>query len=204
MSPPKPAPDPPQPVSRIAVGAAVGVLLVLFLQAGGDEVLRLLRYDRGPVEAGQLWRLVTAHVVHLGWGHAVLNAAAFGLILVAFGPALRPAHWAWVVLSSLLVVDAGLWFIHPEVQWYAGLSGVLHGMVAAAAIAVWPANPRIAFAILAVVSGKLLWEFAAGPLPFSERMAGNSIIVQAHFWGAAGGALAALVVTRRHRGIDPL
>ena len=204
MPTPKPGSGPRQPVFRPAIGAGIVVVLVLLLQVGGEDVGPFLRYDRGPIEGGQLWRLVTAHLVHLGWGHAIVNATALALIVAAFGPVLRPVQWLWVAVTSALVVDAGLWFVHPAVHWYAGLSGVLHGLVAAAAVATRSAMPRLSAAILCFLSGKLLWEFVAGPLPLTSEMAGTNVITQAHFWGAAGGTLAALVVTRRHRRSDPL
>lgn len=193
-----------QPALRAIVGAGIPVLVLLLLQAGGEGVTSLLRYDRAPIEDGQVWRLVTAHVVHLGWGHAVLNAAALALIIVGFGPLLRGSQWIVVVLVSALAVDAGLWFLHPIVDWYAGLSGVLHGLVAAAGIAMWRATPRPAAVILCLLAGKLLWEFTVGPLPLTGKTTGANVIVQAHLWGAAGGFLGALFVTRRHPADSPV
>jgi len=200
----KPAAGPRPPAFRTTIGAGVLVLVVLLLQVGGENVTTLLRYDRGPIEAGQLWRLVTAHLVHLGWGHAFLNATALALIIAGFGPVLRPAQWIRVAVTSALLVDIGLWFVHPAVHWYAGLSGVLHGLVAGAAVAARSAMPRLAAVILCFLSAKLLWEIAAGPLPLSTTIAATNVITQAHLWGAVGGALAAFLVTRRHTRSDPL
>jgi membrane associated rhomboid family serine protease len=41
----------------------------LALGLGEDELRQWGRYDREALESGELWRLVTAHLVHLGWGH---------------------------------------------------------------------------------------------------------------------------------------
>lgn len=57
---------------RRAVGL-VGVLLLL--QLGGESVRGALRFERDAIAAGELWRLWTAHFVHLGWNHAWLNCA---------------------------------------------------------------------------------------------------------------------------------
>jgi membrane associated rhomboid family serine protease len=46
------------------------------LAAGGDELRDLGRYDRQAIESGEYWRLVSGHLVHLGFGHVWPNLAA--------------------------------------------------------------------------------------------------------------------------------
>ena len=50
--------------------------LILLAAIGGDTVRLAGRYEREAVLDGELWRLVTGHLVHLGWSHTVLNLAA--------------------------------------------------------------------------------------------------------------------------------
>jgi len=42
--------------------------------------LQLLMWDRAAIDAGQWWRLLTAHLVHLDVRHLLLNI--FGLLLI--------------------------------------------------------------------------------------------------------------------------
>lgn len=158
--------------------------------------MTLMRYERAPLQAGELWRLVTAHLVHLGWTHALLNIAALLLIAIGFGPLFRPGQWLLAGLSSALAADAGLWFLHPGVNWYVGLSGVLHGLVAAAAVGLCRARARLGLVIAVVLAAKLLGEAITGPLPYTASIAGGHVIVQAHLWGALGGAVWALLARR--------
>jgi hypothetical protein len=53
--------------------------------------------------------------------------------------------------------------------------------------------------ICAVVVGKLLYEQLVGPLPGSESVAGGTVIVNAHLYGAVGGGLAAFFFWHRVR-----
>src|SRR3546814_5112990 len=61
--------------------------LLLRLQAGGDETQAALRFSRQALEQGAWWRLFTAHFIHLGWAHTVLNIAGV-LLCCALAPQL--------------------------------------------------------------------------------------------------------------------
>ncbi|MFL6551463.1 MAG: rhombosortase, partial [Povalibacter sp.] len=80
----------------------------------------------------------------------------------------------------------------PQLQWYVGLSGVLHGALAAGAIAWWQHETRaLASALTLVLVGKLCWEQWQGALPLSGDML---VIVDAHLYGAVGGLFAGVVL----------
>src|SRR5690606_30285485 len=65
------------------------ILLAVLIQAADSAVAELLRYEREAIFAGQLWRLLTGHLVHLSWTHLLLNI--LGLLFLCFGFA-SPAH----------------------------------------------------------------------------------------------------------------
>jgi hypothetical protein len=89
------------------------------------------------------------------------------------------------------VASAGFWYLSRNMLWYVGLSGVLHGLIIAGAIRGLRQLPGESAVILAAVIGKLTWEQLAGPLPGSESVSGGNVIVNAHLYGAIGGAIAA-------------
>lgn len=203
--PPAKAPDrAPHQGHPVALAALVLATIVLVLQAGGEDLRLWLRYDRPKIAAGQVWRLVTGHLVHLGWSHAMLNATALVLIFAGFERTLRPGQWLWVGVGAMLAIDLGLWIFQPQVSWYVGLSGVLHGLVAAAALSLWATAPRVATVMLIFLAGKLLWEAAAGPLPMTAELAGGDVVVGAHLWGTLGGGLTALMLAALRRSGPPL
>ncbi len=175
--------------------------LCLALALGGEPVRRWGRYDRAGIEAGQLWRLLTGHLVHLNAGHFLLDGTALVLIRLIVGDALSAAEWCGAALASLVAIDAGLYFGSPAVLWYVGLSGMLHGLLAAGACALLERFRGFALTIAAGIAGKLLFEHFVGPLPFSESATGGTVITAAHFYGAVGGTLfgAGLLAVRRRR-----
>lgn len=162
----------------------------VLLALGGDPVRFALRYERHPVLEGELWRLVTGHLVHGTPAHLLLNMAGVGLMGALFPRDYSLGQWLIVLLASLAAIDLGFVLFEPQLQWYVGLSGVLHGALAAGAVAWWRHESRgLALALSVVLLGKLVWEQWHGALPLSGDM---PVIVDAHLYGAIGGTLAGL------------
>lgn len=172
----------------LALLAALAALLLPLL--GGDALRLAWRYQRDAIAAGEWWRFVTAHFVHLDAGHALLNSAGLVLLWALFARALRPAAWSLVLLLSIAAIGAGFWWWQPQLKWYVGASGLLHGAFAAGALAQARRGDRIAGVALLVLVGKLAWERWQGPLPLENP---DLVITAAHRYGALGGVLAAIL-----------
>ena len=186
----------PTPAAWLFLGLAG---LCLMAQAGGHSWQEWLEFQRTGLEKGQLWRLFSAHLVHLGWAHALMNLVALGLLIALFGLQTRPRVLVLLLAVSALAVDAGLWFLHPEILWYVGLSGALHGLLAGLLVLQWTTWNRRYLWLILLLSFKLVWEFVGGPLPVTAEIAGGPVVSQAHFYGALGGTLAALVISVLNR-----
>ncbi|MCG8371014.1 MAG: rhombosortase [Proteobacteria bacterium] len=190
--------------ARRLLAAAVAVAAIV-LRLGGGEVEEALAFDRAALEGGQLWRLVSGHFVHLGWSHLFLNLAGLALVTWLVGAAFGALRWLVVGLVTVVAIDAGFWWLNPQLDWYVGLSGLLHGLLAAGLLAGVVRRRDREAAILAVfVVAKLCWEQLLGPLPGSESTSGGRVIVDAHLYGAVGGVLGGLLAWRRVGGTAPL
>ncbi len=100
----------------------VGIgLLALAAAFGGDEFRLLGRYDRAALAHGEYWRLLTGHLLHLGWGHLWPNLAALALIGALFDDVLDRLAWLAIALGAALAIDGGLYLLDPQVDWYVGL-----------------------------------------------------------------------------------
>jgi rhomboid family GlyGly-CTERM serine protease len=178
----------------------VALLVVCTLLAlGGDELRELGRYERQAVENGELWRLVSGHLVHLGVGHLWPNLAATAIIGLLFEGVFRNADWLRIGAASAAAIDLGLYALEPQVLWYVGLSGVLHGYVAAGALALLVRREKLGIVLAIGVAGKLIFEQLSGPVPFTAESVGGPVVVAAHLYGVIGGLLAEAVtqVARR-------
>jgi rhomboid family GlyGly-CTERM serine protease len=184
--------------SAVAVFPAVLVAVLLAFHGLGADALPVLRYERSAVLSGEAWRLVTGHlvhadIVHLGWN-------ALGVLIVAFLFA-RDYSWRqWLVILgvSTATTDLGFLLLEPQLEWYVGFSGVLHGLMAAGLVA-WLRTSRdaITWIVTGLFAAKLAWEHFAGPLPFTAASLELPVVHQAHTYGAIGGGLAGLWLTRR-------
>jgi rhomboid family GlyGly-CTERM serine protease len=165
----------------------------LALELAGDAGRLWARYDGDLIAEGQYWRLLTAHVVHLGWGHLWPNLTALALIGALFEDLFDACGWWLLIALSAAAIDAGLLALKPEVEWYVGLSGVLHGMVAGGALTAWLRHQTIGLPLILGLAAKLAWEQVVGPVPFTAAAVGGPVVVAAHLYGTAGGLLSVAV-----------
>ncbi len=181
-------------VVPIAVLSCAVIIAIL-----GDAGRVWLSYDRPQIAAGELWRLLSGHFVHLGVTHLMWDAAGFLLIWYLVGQSFGRLEWIFVILVSITALDLGFWFLEPNLKWYVGLSGLVHGLVGAGVVAGIKSG-RIDMWILGVaLIGKLVYEALVGPLPGSEESSGGAVIVTSHIYGAIGGAVAASAILIRVR-----
>jgi len=182
-------------------GFALLLVLALLLspQLGGDPVRLALRYDRAPIAAGQWWRLVTGHFVHLDLHHALLNSAGAVLMWALFARDYTAWKWCLILFASVVGIDAGFWWRDPGLEWYVGCSGVLHGVMAAGTIAHLRRRDPDGWLLLGFLVLKLGFEQTHGPLPFAGG--GVAVVVDAHLYGALAGGLCALGMRLRRESI---
>jgi rhomboid family GlyGly-CTERM serine protease len=182
----------------------IAMIVALLLLLGGETAREGFRFDRVGIASGELWRLATGHFVHLGWPHFALNAAGLGLVWYLVGNVFDRRRWLVIAAGSICTMDLGLWYFDPELRWYVGLSGLLHGILAAG-LTERLRKPDVETLLLgALLLGKLAWEQLSGPLPGSEGTAGGPVVVDSHLFGALGGALTALVLRIRVRPAPPI
>ena len=148
-------------------------------------------YDRPAILGGEYWRLLTGHFTHLSNSHLLLNLAGLVLSWLLVGRNYSTAQWLVVLLLSIVSISSGFWFLDENMLWYVGLSGVLHGLMIAGAIQGLSTLPVESAVICALVVSKLVYEQIVGPLPGSESVSGGTVVVNAHLYGAIGGAIAA-------------
>jgi rhomboid family GlyGly-CTERM serine protease len=177
---------------------AASLIIISFLvDVFGDQGRDWFKYDRLAIEAGEYWRFVTAHIVHLGKSHLNLNMLGFILTWLLVGRNYSVPEWIFVTFISVLLQSLGFWFLDTNMLWYVGMSGLLHGYIIAGAAKGFKTLRTESGVLCGLVILKLIYEQIFGPLPGSESMSGGNVVINAHLYGALGGALAALVLWRR-------
>lgn len=176
---------------------AVIIALSILIMLGGSAANEWLRYDRVWIGQGEAWRLISGHVTHLGWSHLALNSAGLLLVWFLVGGAQSIRDWILVITVSIASIDIGFWLLRPDLLWYVGMSGFLHGILAAGLVPrLRKMQPETAVLTVLLVA-KIAWEQIGGPLPGSESTSGGPVVVAAHLYGALGGVLGALLARIR-------
>ena len=182
---------------RIAIGVSA-LLCVGSLFA--DQLLAPLRYEREGLGEGQWWRLISGHLVHIDLRHGLLNAAALLLIASLAAGRVTVSEWFWLAVGSVIAVDAGLYWLAPDTSWYAGASGVLHGLGAGVGLflAVRSRAPlRWVLLLLLLLVGKLGFERLSGGASPWMADADFKVVSEAHLYGVIGGLAGAMLLRFR-------
>ncbi|MDM7321884.1 MAG: rhombosortase [Gammaproteobacteria bacterium] len=159
------------------------------LQAHGG--LALWGYDRQAIGDGQVWRLLTGQLVHLNAVHLVLNLLGLAGVMAVWSRELaHPVALLGMFLGGVCAVGLGLWWLVPEVAWYAGASGVLHGLFAAGIVLALGTSLRLRAVAAMGLLLKLALEAHLGT--GSAELIGAPVIHAAHQFGAFGGVVSAL------------
>lgn len=165
--------------------------LVLFIVCFFIQLLNMapvFRFDRLLIEQWQVWRLISGHLSHLNWSHLLLNMTGLFMVALFFAGYRSNRYWAGALLFIALLCSAGL-LLDNQLQRYVGFSGVLHGLFIIGARWEMQRYKTSGLVLMIVIIGKLVWEQMVGALPGSESIAGGHVAVNAHLYGAIGGAL---------------
>jgi rhomboid family GlyGly-CTERM serine protease len=151
------------------------------------------RYERGAIQAGEWWRLLSAHLAHADAMHWTLNMAGLAATVAIYRRTVTSGALALATASLMLWVGLALYLLRPDIEWYLGFSGVLHGLFAFCAARAMFASSRLHALALALLWAKVLYEQLPGA---SASVAGLPVLADAHLFGAAGGLVFALASVR--------
>jgi rhomboid family GlyGly-CTERM serine protease len=178
----------------IACAGGAAILLLHGIPGAGAA----LEY-REALWTAEPWRLLTAHLVHVNFRHALVNAAAWCIVARLYAPELSPLRQALSLALGAVAIGIALATEYPEIAWYRGLSGALHSLYFAGAT-VWTARALLARAsrsqdlwLPALLLGggtvKVALEQAAGDTTPHVAWIGINTVPQAHLVGAICGTL---------------
>lgn len=161
----------------------------------GEGTSSSLQFQRDGIFSGEVYRVFTGHLVHVNNAHSFLNL--FGLVLLGMlsRQLLKPRDWWWGMLICMCAVAAGLLLLDTELQWYRGLSGVLHGMTIILVLNARQLAGLIRGFLLIIISLKIVLEQTGINIWGSELAVNSPIIVNAHLYGVIGGFVAYVMLT---------
>jgi rhomboid family GlyGly-CTERM serine protease len=165
-------------------------------QSDGD-LGRYLAYDRTAIKAGEFWRLVTGHLAHWNADHLLWDVAMFATLGVILERR-DCTSFTLAIIASIMAISAALWFGHPAINQYRGLSGIDSALFTHAAIRLtieaWRTRRQMVcgLALFAVVgfTAKIVYELVSGNTFFVDSAdAGFVPLPAVHVIGGLVGAL---------------
>jgi len=169
----------------------------LFFEIFRDSLNSILRYQSDWSETGEYWRVITGHFVHLGMAHFLLNALGLIAIWLMYGQVYSHKGWVIFIIICCMGMSLGFTFFDSSLEWYVGLSGLLHGLVYFALTPVLYKNykeghlfKKFEDITIAVIFGvKVIYEKTIGAVPFTSSSSGGEVVVNAHFYGTLIGIM---------------
>lgn len=176
------------------------MVLIGVLGIGGEAWINALRYDRAAIEAGEWFRLLTGNLVHLpgntvswnGWQfhgpwHLFLNELGLLVLVLLCPERLSLLVWLRRTLFLCLGMSVGLYFFAPDMIWYVGLSGALHGFFLLGLVPQAVKKDIVALGCIVYLLGKLGYELYAGAPVSDEAAIGGKVALESHLWGSVSG-----------------
>ena len=160
-------------------------VIALIVAVFQPEASSFLQYRNDFHQSGEVWRLVSAHFVHLDWSHLLLNLSGLWLLWSLVGRALNTDQWLLLIVLLSVSITVGLKVVAKEVDWYVGLSGLLYGMLSLGLVVKISEFKSPLTLVLALVLLKAAQDSLYGPLTLMA-MTDQRVVADAHTFGVLG------------------
>jgi rhomboid family GlyGly-CTERM serine protease len=176
-----------KPMLLIAVICCL-LQLAIFFQPNLHE---LLAYKQIEVSHGQWYRILTSALIHTNTPHLAMNLLGLALISMLYQEQLTDIKVVLVWMGIVILSSVSLLIFYPEIEWFVGLSGSLHGLIVWAALSQLPKHLYSNLLILFGLSIKLYMEHFYGGDPLSSQLIEARVLTEGHLTGALSGLLLA-------------
>lgn len=160
--------------------------LLFFLEPRSGD---LLAFDRYAIDAYETWRLLSSSVVHTNGYHVLLNLAGLFLLWALHGELYKPVWFTKLFVWCAFGTAIGIYYYSPNMIWYAGMSGALHGMFIWGACMDIQRGMKSGWLLLIGVMIKLAHEQYAGSSESIASLIDANVAVDSHLYGALSGLL---------------
>ncbi len=147
-----------------------------------------LEFSRRLILSGQIWRLWTAHFVHVSIQHLLINASAFAILYSLLFSKYKITVLLAVGFVSSLLISLALLSFTPYVEWYNGLSGLLHCLAVLYSLRSFTVSKSwVYLGFAGLISLKVIVEAFASSSENVNQHLGMIVIVEAHLLGVLVG-----------------
>ena len=122
-----------------------------------------------------------------------MNIAGLLTILLLSKTCLPSYQLLFILLTCCFFSGLGVAIFYPEIKWYVGLSGALHGLLVYIALREFKQDSVLFGLLLALLTCKLVYELSFGGNPITASQIQARVLVEGHLTGAVAGLLLAIL-----------
>lgn len=150
-----------------------------------ETIFEALLFDRQAIFSGELWRLLSGHLLHGDNNHLSLNLLAFLILSTIIEHSSPKQYWS-TLLFSMTGVAVGLLLWSTELNYYCGLSGVLNSLLMIVLVDRWRMTANPLFIVIGIGAGiKVLIEMQTANAIFSNTSL--MVVPESHLLGLVSG-----------------
>jgi rhomboid family GlyGly-CTERM serine protease len=165
------------------------VIISIILALTEPMSSNLFAYDRNQLNNFQWWRLITGHFLHTNTTHLLLNTTGLVLLWALHGHYYKIPRYLIQFWVLCLGTSIGLYCFAPQMQWYVGLSGVLHGLFVIGAYFDIRQKFKTGWLMLMGVWLKVIHEQIYGASEDVAELIAANVAIDAHLFGTITGCI---------------
>ena len=144
-----------------------------------------LIFTHNKITSGEVWRLWSGQFVHTNYIHLMMNTTGFIALLIMYPKESFKPKLAIQILYISTCIGLWLYFFSPEIQWYAGLSGIIYGLFVIASLqASIQKDFLLGYLLFAAITIKVIWENIDSSINnTSTGLINAPIATDAHLYG---------------------
>lgn len=155
----------------------------------------LFLYDRQALQNVEYWRLFSGHFTHLNHWHLLLNLLGWLVIFLLGARYLATFTWVFLLIIYALSISLLLYYFFPEITFYGGLSGLLHGFLTAVLLNWVARGHQIAWLLLSAVAVKVIYEALYQQSFLTNELMGIAVVTEVHLLGVLVAVVLSLSIT---------
>jgi len=161
-------------------------------------------FSRERIISGEIWRIWSGQLVHSNYSHLLMNASGFVILLIIYKNTFSNIQLLIRIAYLSSCIGLGLYIFNPEIQLYAGLSGIIYGLFTIAAIQAYFQNKHLlAYPIFIAISGKIFWENVDGSINNTSSSIINAHVASdAHLYGYISALILELFIAIHKKGAN--
>ena len=174
--------------SLIIEATLVGFITVV-VYLFDPQASQLLAYYYTGITQYELWRFISASFCHTNFNHLLMNLLGLGVTLLLFIKTFKVTPIFPIILFNSLFIGTALFFFEPDIIWYVGLSGVLHGLFCYGVADDLKHRDNWGYLLGAGIIIKIIYEQIYGAQQTTIALINAPVLVNAHLYGAIAGGI---------------